>query len=63
MHLLFSKKVNLISHLSKKIKKFILSKRSKNLKMNCVTSETFDGIIKTRYVDSNTASKYLDCIM
>ena len=25
--------------------------------MNCVTSETFDGIIKTRYVDSNTASK------
>ena len=54
---MFCKKINLISHLSKKIDKFIVSKLSNNLKLKCVSDNAFDGIIKTRYIDTNTNSK------
>jgi rfaE bifunctional protein nucleotidyltransferase chain/domain len=53
----FCKKTNLISHLSKKFEKFFVSKLSDNLQLKCVSDESFGGIIKTRYVDSNTNSK------
>ena len=54
---MFCKKINLISHLSKKIDKFVVSKLSNNLKLKCVSDNAFDGIIKTRYIDTNTNSK------